>query len=265
MPIGPYKIVLPGRVPATPLVAHIPHASGRVPPYVREQIVLSDEELKREIVRMTDCHVDHLFSWVLGLGGTMFVNELSRLVFDPERFADDAEEPMVAVGQGVVYTRTSQGEVVAEITAEERALRMRELYEPYHEGLTALVSARLREFGRCTILDCHSFASVPLPSDPNQTPDRPDICIGTDDFHTPPGFADALENAFAREGLAVARNRPFAGTLVPMEHFGRDQRVASVMIEVRRGLYCDEETGMRLPEFEDVREMLRRVVGEAVW
>jgi N-formylglutamate deformylase len=35
---------------------------------------------------------------------------VSRLVVDPERFTDDAREPMARKGMGVIYTRTASGE-----------------------------------------------------------------------------------------------------------------------------------------------------------
>lgn len=263
MPPAPHKIVVSGRG-ASSLVAHIPHAPTRIPPVVREQILLDDEALQRELVRLTDWHTDHLFSWVLDLGGTMFVNELSRLVFDPERFADDSQEPMAARGQGVVYTHGSEGQLLARISDAERAERIQALYEPYHEGLTALVGSKLAQFGCCNILDCHSFATVPLQSELDQTPNRPDICIDTDAFHTPPELADELVQAFTREGFRVARDTPFAGTLVPLEYLEKDERVSAVMIEVRRGLYCDEETGERAEGFEECREKVGRAAAKAL-
>lgn len=257
--LAAYRIVAPSGGDGS-LVAHIPHASTLIPPDVRRRIVLDDATLHREIVRLTDWHTDALFSWMTGLGAAILVGTLSRLVFDPERFADDAQEPMSRAGQGVVYTTTTEGAPLALITADERARRIRDLYEPYHEALSALVAGGLEESGGCTIIDCHSFATTPLPSETDQAHDRPDICIGTDAFHTPPDLADRLEESLSRQGFQVRKDSPFSGALVPLEYYHADQRVASVLIEVRRGLYCDEETGERNADFEAVRERLRRGV-----
>lgn len=44
------------------VLLHIPHASTVIPEDVRGQFVLSDDELARELVRMTDWHTDALFA-----------------------------------------------------------------------------------------------------------------------------------------------------------------------------------------------------------
>lgn len=152
--------------PAVPVVGHVPHASTVIPGGVRAEILLDDDALHRELVRLTDWHTDQLFGWLPGRGATMFVNRLSRLVFDPERFADDALEPMAAVGQGVVYTKTTSGEQLRDVNDHERDQRIADLYEPYHAALSELVGSLLERFGRCTLLDCHSFATLPLPTEP---------------------------------------------------------------------------------------------------
>ncbi len=264
MPAHPYKVVFSGRAEPVPLIAHIPHSQTLIGPLQRRQILLSDEELQRELVRMTDWHTDHLFSWVLEMGGSLFIYLLSRLVMDPERFSDDAREPMAAKGQGVVYTKTTDGRVLATITPAERELRITELYTPYHEGLTALLHSVLRKEPWLYLLDCHSFSTTPLPHEPDQTPDRPDICIGTDSYHTSQPFADRLQETFAAEGFRVAQNAPFKGTYVPEAFLHTDARINSIMIEVRRGLYCNEETGERLPEFDEVRAALHRAVSSVL-
>jgi hypothetical protein len=44
--------------------------------------------------------------------------------------------------------------------------------------------------------------------------------------------------------------------MVPTEHYRRDLRVRSVMLEVRRDLYCDETTGELLPGWTEVARRL---------
>jgi N-formylglutamate amidohydrolase len=259
----PFEVTLP-QGPAAPLIAHVPHASTYIPERVRRCIVLDEAELRREIVRLTDWHVDRLFSWVPRLGGEVFASTLSRVAFDPERFRDDADEPMAEVGQGAIYTRTTQLGKLADITVEEREWRLVHWYDPYHEAFEARVTALLARFDQALILDCHSFATVPLPSEPDQTPGRPDICIGTDGFHTPPELADVLESRVRAQGLVVRRDTPFAGTIVPLRYYLADQRVSSIMIEVRRGLYCDEATEEPRGAFDDITTALERAVGGAV-
>ncbi len=246
--------------PAIPVVGHVPHSSTAIPGDVRHELLLDDDELQRELVRLTDWHTDDLFGWLPGWGAAMFVNRLSRLVCDPERFADDAREPMAAVGQGVVYTRTTSGRQLRKLSDQRRDERVADLYEPYHAALSKLVGSQLERFGRSTVLDCHSFATLPLPSETDQSPERPDICIGTDRFHTPTALASTLERGMVAEGFRVRRDAPFSGCLVPLAYYRRDPRVAGVMIEVRRGLYCDEGTGDRLPAYSAVRAALERAV-----
>ncbi len=257
-----FEVVSPS-VAAAPLVAHVPHASTVIPPQVRTELLVSDEELADELLRLTDWYTDELFAGLAGSGATLFVNRLSRLVFDPERFLDDALEPMAARGQGVVYTRGTRGQALREVDSALRDRRIEELYRPYHAALDSVVADALVEFGVCTVIDCHSFPSTPLPSEIDQAPDRPDICIGTDELHTPAGLAEAIEPAFAAEGFVVKRDTPFLGTFVPSGFYGRDPRVRSVMIEVRRGLYIDEASGERLPGFDSVRNAIKRAVETA--
>jgi N-formylglutamate amidohydrolase len=161
---------------------------------------------------------------------------------DPERFDDDAKEPMAERGQGVIYTRTTDGSPLRNPpTDAERDELLDRYYRPHHAQLTRRVEEALSAHGRALIIDGHSFPSKPLPVDLDQSPERPDICIGTDGFHTPPQLVDALVDICAEFGWSVAVDRPYSGTLVPTKHWGKDERVASVMIEVNRRLYLQDE------------------------
>ena len=250
--------------PRAPLVAHVPHASTVMPDAVRGELLISPAEQATELLRLTDWYTDELFAGLREQGATLFVNRRSRLVFDPERFLDDSAEPMAARGQGVVYWLGSELQLLREASTELRSQRVAEYYRPYHAALDALVGELLAEFGECTVVDGHSFATEPLPSEIDQSPDRPDVCIGSDPVHTPTELADALAAGFATAGLRVARDRPFAGTFVPSGYYGRDQRVHSVMIEVRRGLYIDETTAAKLPGFDALAALITSAVSEAL-
>lgn len=261
---SPAFAIIGPRTARRPIVAHVPHASTAIPADIRAEILLEDDALARELVRLTDWHSDELFAFMVDLGAPMFVNRLSRLVFDPERFVDDADEPMAAVGQGVVYTRSSDGEPLRSISDAVRTRRIAESFDPYHAAFAALVADTLDRFGRCLIVDCHSFSTEPLPSEPDQAPDRPDICIGTDAFHTPSELADTLRVAMAGEGFRVRLDSPFAGSFVPLAYYGQDERVTSVMLEVRRGLYCDESTGRLSASFGTTQGRLAHAIRAVV-
>jgi N-formylglutamate amidohydrolase len=256
--------VLAPTAAARPIVGHVPHAATTIPARERRGIHLDDAALAAELLRLTDAHTDRFYAWIRDLGGTLFVNRVSRLVVDPERFPDDAAEPMAGVGQGAVYTLTTDGEPLRAIDPEERSRLMARWYQPYHAALEGLVAAMLEAFGTCLVFDAHSFATVPLPSEADQEPDRPDVCIGTDPFHTPRALVAGLAAALGEEGFRVAVDRPFSGTLVPLRWYGTDPRVTSVMLEVRRGAYMDERTGEPLEGFDDVAGRLRRAVERGI-
>jgi N-formylglutamate amidohydrolase len=243
------------------MIFHIPHASPDIPPEQRSKITLNDDKLADELLKLTDWFADELFGCHAGKGDLVVAFPVSRLVVDPERFVDDAREPMAEVGMGVIYTRTSRGEVLRiPPKVDERGLLLDSYYRPHHKRLSDAVNAELKRDGWAVILDCHSFPDKPLPHEPDQNPDRPDICIGTDDHHTPREILKALEHQSRAEGLSFAVNRPFAGSIVPMEHYLTDKHVRSIMIEVNRRLYLDEKTGAKSASFETCRMSVGRLI-----
>jgi N-formylglutamate amidohydrolase len=60
---------------------------------------------------------------------------------------------------------------------------------------------------------------------------------------------DTMVTAVKEAGYSVTVDAPFAGALVP---YRKDDRVLSVMIEVNRRLYMDEQSGRRSPDFDQV-------------
>lgn len=219
-----------------PVVLHIPHSGSVIPDEFRSGFLLDDVALHHEMGLLTDHGTDVLFSPPEAPFASV-VSPWSRLLVDIERFSDDAHEPMSQKGMGVFYEKTSSGQPLRNpLTAATRRALMSATYEPHHRLLTTTVDQMLIDHGHCLIVDCHSFPKGPLPyEDPELA--RPEICLGSDDFHTPPAVLDCMRQVFEDAGYSVGVNAPFAGALVPMAHFRKDQRVASIMIEVRRDLY----------------------------
>ena len=242
------------------LVVHIPHSSALIPTDDRSALLLTDQALQQELLVMTDWFTDELFAVPPGVARTVAF-PVSRLVLDPERFLDDAQEPMVKQGMGVIYERTSaQVQLRYGPSPTERAALVDGYYHPHHEALTSAVADSLADHERCLIVDGHSFSSVPLPHEFDQDPDRPDICIGADGFHTPADLIEQTAALFREVGWRVEVNRPFAGAIVPLAHYGQDRRVSSIMIEVNRRLYMDETTGDKRTDFERVQLELAAVL-----
>lgn len=110
-------------------------------------------------------------------------------------------------------------------------------------------------------VDLHSFARHALPYELGGALRRPEICIGTDDFHTPEELAAGAEALFRAAGLETVRNEPFAGAIVPGAFYRADPRVSSLMIEVRRNLYMDEATGERAAGLRRIAALIDSLAG----
>ncbi len=234
--------VLPGAA-GSPVLLHVPHSSRALPPEVRRGILLDDEALERELDLLTDAHTAELAARAAGLARERpwrFVNRLSRLAVDPERFPDEREE-MLAAGMGAVYTRTAHGRPLRAGDFDPRGLLGR-YFAPYARAVAEAVDDRLAATGRAVVIDVHSYPSAPLPYELHGDGPRPPVCLGTDPFHTPPWLREAARRAFDGFG-GTGLDSPFAGTYVPLEHYGRDRRVAALMVEIRRDLYMAEPGG----------------------
>jgi len=227
----------------SPVLIHVPHASRVIPPDVRADLLLTDVELAAELDEATDTATDEIAATALRhtrLRPSTVVNTFSRLVIDPERFPD-AGEPANAFGRGAVYTRSCTGAPLR-LEPYPRATELLDCYfRPYADAVTAAVGDRLHACGRAVILDLHSYPAAPSGFE-DPAAERPALCIGTDTVHTPEWLIAAVRGAFASlpEVDQIAENTPYAGSYVPLRHYGSDTRVSSVMIELRRDVYLTD-------------------------
>ena len=243
-----FDIILPAKVPAVPVIVHVPHASRFIPPGRKNEFILSQDQLDHELNAMTDHFTDEMAQSATLFGATLFINRMSRLVCDPERFDEDPMEPAAKYGMGTVYTKTHHGQPLRSLDFEatRRQEILEEYYYPYHQAFSNLIDHNLAEFGQVWIIDLHSYPSCSFPFEDNKL-DRPDICIGYDDFHKPEGWTEWWrKSSRVSRHLAVGHNTPFAGSFVPLPHYLNDTRVKSLMVELRRDGYMDEATGEKM-------------------
>lgn len=239
-------------------IRHIPHDSTHIPDIFRDQFLLTDPQLRLELLQMTDHHTAALFG---GNPESDVIFPVSRLLVDVERFEDDAHESMAARGMGVFYTHTHDRNPLRRVLSEdEREELLAAYYRPHHLLLQQRVDDALDTTGCALVIDCHSFPSQRLPYEIGGDGPRAEICIGTDSFHTPTGLRDAAVEGFADAGFSVTVDTPFAGALTPLKHYGKDHCVKAIMVEVRRDLYMDEHTGARSERFEEIRADVKRVI-----
>ncbi|MFI8193509.1 N-formylglutamate amidohydrolase [Streptomyces sp. NPDC085946] len=227
----------------SPVILHVPHSAREIPARVRADILLDDAGLERELDHITDAHTAELAAEAAGRARVTpwrFVNRLSRLVVDPERFPDEREE-MLRVGMGAVYTRTTHREPLRPAGFDPEPLVER-YFRPYARAMTEAVADRLAATGRAVVVDVHSYPTARLPYELHGAGPRPEVCLGTDAFHTPPGLLAAAREAFAPCG-ETGLDSPFSGTYVPLEFYGTHERVAALMVEIRRDTYMTEPGG----------------------
>lgn len=252
-----FSVVEPTATPV-PVVVHVPHAGTWIPADERPAFLLGDDQLAEELRLMTDHRTDVIAGCARELGATVVVNHLSRLVVDPERFVDGDE--MDAVGMGFAYERTADGGPLRELDEGVVARLRRDWFDPYTHAVAEVVRAVTDRDGRCVVIDVHSYPQHPLPYELHGDGPRPEICLGTDPFHTPAWLSDRIERLCSERGYEVARDSPFAGVYIPTWAYRRDARVEGVMLELRRDTYLDE-TDAHPHEGEDrMRHLVEDVV-----
>ena len=210
------------------LIFHIPHSSIKIPSSAK--YLLNDNMLTNEILKLTDLETDKIFNIE---NTTKIIFDYNRVFCDVERLPDEQEE-MFKVGRGFYYTHTDEG---LELRDESDKETVRNLYNAHHTLLEETVQSHLLHNDIAVIIDCHSFSDTPFDTDLDKAMNRPDICIGTDEYHTPPDLIELIKNGYEEAGFNVRINSPYSGTIVPLKYYKQNPSVKSIMIEINRKLF----------------------------
>jgi predicted N-formylglutamate amidohydrolase len=124
----------------------------------------------------------------------------------------------------------------AGLSPEERQARVREIYEPFHAGVAAVVAAK-RAKGPVAVIGIHSFTPV---YNGAERPWHIGILFDRDESLSAP-MLTALRRD---EAIVVGANEPYSpGDRVyhTLDRHGQSQGLASVMVEIRNDLLTTPE------------------------
>ncbi len=265
----PFRLIRPAGA-ATPLICASPH-SGRIYPAA---MMAASQLDRRAIRRSEDALVDQLIADAPTHGHTLIAAEFARAYIDvnrepweldPAMFEDElppfarARTARVAAGLGAIARIVCEGQEIyaRKLTFAEAEARVRQVHQPYHAALAALIGEMKAQFGLAVLIDWHS---MPAAAACGRGGEPCDIVLG-DRFGAAcsPHVSGFVERALEAMGYRVARNTPYAGGYTT-EHYGRPgRRIHTLQIELSRALYFDETELAPTAGFEQLRADLARL------
>jgi N-formylglutamate deformylase len=153
-----------------------------------------------------------------------------------------------------------RGLVIRHVTDEMRNSILENYYKVHHQKLSDAVKVQLKAHHKAVIIDCHSFPEIPLERSLVKDVPRPDFNIGTDEFHTPQELMDLAVHFFERKGYSLGIDSPYSGTIVPSEHYKRNNAVQSIMLEVNRRLYLVDKTNEKSSDYSKVKAVTNEFI-----
>jgi N-formylglutamate amidohydrolase len=268
---APFRLARPAAA-AGPLIFASPH-SGRIYPAAMMAASLLDP---RAIRRSEDALVDELIAGAPAFGHTVLAAQFARAFIDvnrepweldPAMFEDElpafarARTARVAAGLGAIARIVCEGQEIyaRKLTFAEAEARVRQVHQPYHAQLAALIGETKARFGVAVLIDWHS---MPAAAALGRDGEACDVVLG-DRFGAACSAAVCgfVERTLAAMGYRVARNAPYAGGYTT-EHYGRPgRRIHALQIEINRALYFDEAALRPTPGFERLRADLEQLFG----
>ena len=230
------------------ILLHVPHSSAVFP----QESVYSFNDLDEQEKRLIDYYTDELF---VPNHSSDKINSAvfpyCRLYCDVERLIND---PLETRGLGIRYswglTEHVERHLSFSFSSKEESFR---LYSDFH---TKVSNTLVRQSGiddDILLIDCHSFSH--LPNLLNSNPPDIDICIGYNDDETCPNkvVIGNIARFFESFGYKVGINEPFSNS----KTFSVPVKYHSVMIEINKRLYMDEETLEKKEDFMWIHQILQ--------
>jgi N-formylglutamate deformylase len=222
-----------------PLLVSMPHVGTHLPDGLSSR--LTDAACR---LPDTDWHLERLYDFALALGASVLVATHSRYVVDLNRPPDGAS---LYPGQSVtglcpldtfdlepLYTAGTEPD------AAERARRVQDVWQPYHDALTDELARLRARHGVALLWDAHSIRSVV----PRFFAGRlTDLNLGTADGAScsPVLAATLLQIAQSQREFSAVLNGRFKGGHITRHYGDPARRVHAVQLELTQCAYMQEQ------------------------
>lgn len=252
---------------SSPLILASPHSGRIYPKSFVENSTLSAHQLRQN----EDAFIDNMLGFARHLDIPLLCALFPRCFVDVNRdqtelpanwrvAANSIGTPRAEMGLGVVPTIIAEKMPIYKRVpkANEVHQRIKQLYKPYHDTLSALINTTAGQFGQALLLDIHS-----MPGFTQMNQRRPDIVLG--DRHGTschPETMSRIEALFQARGYSTSRNHPYAGGFVT-SHYGRpEHNIEVVQIEINRDIYLNPNSFALKPGYARLTDDLRSICWE---
>jgi formiminoglutamase len=189
-----------------PVLISIPHGGYKIPPEVKDLVILS----KKDLFDDSDPYTIDIYD-IDSMAEKVIKTEVARAFVDLNRAPDDLPPKNP---DGVVKTVTCFGVPIYKKPLDKKTIDalLKKYYYPYHKQIKEAIKNKNIKIA----LDCHSMAINPPKIAPDSGEKRPTICLGnvygkSCDYKTTEKLREAFMQAFNLPAEEVTINKPFAG------------------------------------------------------
>ncbi|MBZ9726305.1 N-formylglutamate amidohydrolase [Mesorhizobium sp. CO1-1-11] len=223
---------------ASPLVVSMPHIGSYIPIEMQQRMSAAGR-----MVSDTDWDLDLVYRFLWDSDATIISSRLSRYVIDLAR--DPTGKPLDAAIKHPGLVPTTDFDDVPLYQSErephpkEIALRVARYWRPYHDRLSAALSAARARHGYAVLFDCHSIRSVVTRYFPGQIPD---LNLGTaGGTSCAAELRESLASALNLSGMySVAVDGVFKGGFITRHYGSPENGIHAFQLEMSRAVYMRE-------------------------
>lgn len=242
-----------------PIVVHIPYASRAIPAEEREQVGLSDAELRVRLPQITDDLLDRVFAILPHLGATVVTNRLSRLVMDPLASRVPADSTAC---EGGLDADTLLRLLAGPLRNTQYASEPRGCLRDYLDSLVSVIQESVDRDGFCVLIEARTWTSDSL-DEKTMEQDAVRLRVATHSALTPPWLiAPWQDEGFSRHfewrELEASELSPLTASL--QERFGAG--LCFLQVEVDRHSYLDLHDGCCFHRWSPGPDFVRFVMAQ---